>query len=143
METLNKLSDIATIPVVFVSLCYLAVIVPTYFFLKKVRPSFWWIVLLIGAEITLINVLFFLLIFNFVHDFFNLKLLYYGFFVSSAIFLVLPVLAKGYIAKNQSKKVWQQILLAYLFLIIVLSVPVIGFYYLISLSINAWFQYLN
>lgn len=141
---MNTVFDILSSPYsLAAAVTYFLVIFPTFLVLRKKEKGFWWVVILISLELALINILFFLSIKYFIHEYFNLKLLYYGYFVSLIIYLTIPILSNRYIKEQKTEKSWKRLLLAYIVTIAASFIPLIGFYYLISLSINAWFKYFN
>ncbi len=133
-----------SIPLLKVSAIYLAVLLPTFLILRKTKPFFWWIYSFLTIELLVINGIFYWLLFEsgFEKGWEKfLELIFFGAPIAVFLFLVFPLLSKNYII-NKEKKL-RFIIISYLFSFISIYLIGFGLYYLIALSINAWFEYFN
>ena len=127
-------------PIILVAAVYLAVLLPTYFLLKKYKPSYWWMVLMTMAELIFINTFcLFVLYKDFSSDlFFNF--LFLGTGISVLLSMIIPIIFINYQTK---KKRIRSVVLAFVLTILFVFLHACVWYHLISLSTQAWSKYFN
>ena len=102
------------LPMLIVGLFYLVFLIPTYFLVKKYKPSYW---LMLGMGILvvyLIDLIFAYSIINFKIGGFMIDLLYFSFLTNCLFFIFIPILIKNFI-KERTKF---NLVISYLFLFI-------------------------
>jgi|GEM_PF-3174351 len=102
------------LPMLIVGLFYLVFLIPTYFLVKKYKPSYWLMLSMGILVVYLIDLIFAYSIINFKIGGFMIDLLYFSFLTNCLFFIFIPILIKNFI-KERTKF---NLVISYLFLFI-------------------------
>jgi hypothetical protein len=119
------------VPMLTVGMIYLFFLIPTYFLVKKYKPSYWLMITLGALIVYLIDLTFFIFSVKSNSNYFLLNLYFLSFFTNFLFFIFIPI----FIRKFLSNKIKFNLIITYLILFIIQIIH--GYLLLVSIAWGA------